>query len=416
MPKEFEQIRCQRCRAANPFGQELCEQCGTRLMLVIEPNSLRYEEDALGATTPEGLLAERVSVLENHLTRFAEKLERTLDLMLKQVQSAHLDHLLLDALIGVLAEAKALDRAALSARWKATLERDERDKGDRDRWDKMRETFAAAFAGKGKEKAAFVQAVGDGVTRLAAGDYEGGLRSLERAAAQAPANFPLQAFLGEHFFGEGRTELAAAYLARARGARPPKGDAPRVSLLLGLALADSGEVERARELLGPVAAGGKSFAASYALGRLSALAGDWDAAAPEFRRAVAARPESAEAHFVLALAQHQRGRQRLAQRHALKALEIDANFGEAFYLLGLVHRAEGDTPSARRAFERADFLIASGVAPAHGRGRRKRSAEFLLHTLFGAAEQRRSALLTSGGPRFARLLRQDALSFGRAAR
>ncbi|MCA1615599.1 MAG: hypothetical protein LC800_16155 [Acidobacteria bacterium] len=89
MPRDFEQIRCQRCRAPNPFGQELCDQCGTRLMLVVEPSSLRYEEETLAGADAGGLLAERVSSLENHLTRFAEKLERALDLMLKQVQSAH---------------------------------------------------------------------------------------------------------------------------------------------------------------------------------------------------------------------------------------------------------------------------------------------------------------------------------------
>src|SRR5919112_5879873 len=129
MPREFEQIRCQRCRAPNPFGQELCDQCGTRLMLVVEPSSLRYEEETMAGTEAGGLTAERVSVLENNLTRFAEKLERTLDLMLKQVQSAHIDHLLLDTLITVLTEAKAVDGAELARRWRAVMEKEGFGKG-----------------------------------------------------------------------------------------------------------------------------------------------------------------------------------------------------------------------------------------------------------------------------------------------
>ena len=50
--KSYQQIRCQRCRAVNPLGEELCGQCGTRLMLVVEPSALRFEEDAL-AEQPE---------------------------------------------------------------------------------------------------------------------------------------------------------------------------------------------------------------------------------------------------------------------------------------------------------------------------------------------------------------------------
>src|SRR5918992_4434 len=96
MPREFEQIRCQRCRAANPLGQELCDRCGTRLMLVVEPT----------------------------LMRFADKLERTLDLMLKQAQNAHTTHLLVETLIDALAELKTLDRAVLARHWREKTERD----------------------------------------------------------------------------------------------------------------------------------------------------------------------------------------------------------------------------------------------------------------------------------------------------
>src|ERR687894_3187999 len=119
MPKEFEQIRCQRCRAANPLGQELCDRCGTRLMLVVEPTSMRFEADAVAVGgEAAALLFERVSVLENNLMRFADKLERTLDLMLKQAQNSHTTHLLVETLIDALAELKTLDRAVLARHWR----------------------------------------------------------------------------------------------------------------------------------------------------------------------------------------------------------------------------------------------------------------------------------------------------------
>ncbi|HEX8922986.1 MAG TPA: hypothetical protein VF766_16040, partial [Pyrinomonadaceae bacterium] len=82
---------CQKCLAGNPLGQELCLRCGTRLMLIVEPPAARYEDSGLAATHEEHLL-ERISALENRLMRLTEKLEQTLDLMLRQARSSYQDH------------------------------------------------------------------------------------------------------------------------------------------------------------------------------------------------------------------------------------------------------------------------------------------------------------------------------------
>src|SRR6185295_3384333 len=71
---------CQRCLAANPLGTDFCGRCGTRLMLVVEPNSLRFEAAESGVSTNEHLL-ERISATENRITRLAERLERSLELV-----------------------------------------------------------------------------------------------------------------------------------------------------------------------------------------------------------------------------------------------------------------------------------------------------------------------------------------------
>ena len=79
MLKSAELIFCQRCLAANHFGQDICSQCGTRLMLVVEPPTLRYEDECAMVLDHEENLVERVSVLENRLTRITEKIEHLLD-------------------------------------------------------------------------------------------------------------------------------------------------------------------------------------------------------------------------------------------------------------------------------------------------------------------------------------------------
>ncbi len=411
MPKEFEQIRCQRCRAPNPLGQELCDQCGTRLMLVVEPSSLRYEEDSTGGGDAGGMLAERVSSLENNLTRFAEKLERALDLMLKQVQSAHFDHMLLDTLITVLTDAKIMDGAMLARRWREVREKEKFGIDGARRPADARERIVAAYEGAEEHKAAFVQLVEDGFKQLAAGNATKGIKLLERAAAHTPHNLPLLSVLGEHFFREGKAGLALRYLEAALAAG---GGDLRLRLLFGIGLADSGEgLAGARELLaGVVAEGGPNYAAHYALGRLAAAEGAWAEAATEIKKALGARA-CAESHFVFALTQYQLGRLRLALRHAGKSLELDDNYAQAFRLLGLIQRRLGDAAASRAALRRASALRrADGPDGAGGRA----TDELLLHDFFGASRETGKGLLTGGDARLAGLLRADALAYEPPAR
>ena len=413
MPKEFEQIRCQRCRAANPLGQELCDRCGTRLMIVVEPTSMRFEADAVAVGgEASALLLERVSVLENNLMRFADKLERTLDLMLKQAQNAHTTHLLVETLIDALAELKTLDRAVLARHWREKTERDKEGKAA-PAADSARESILEAYEGENSKRESFNKLVAAGFEKIEAGDTAGGVRSLERASLLSRRNFPLLSFIGEHFFRASENELATRYLGEAFVAR---GGEARTALLLGIVLADGGErLETGREMLAGAAAHGlDTFAIHYALGRLAAIDGDWGAAADEFKRAMAARP-CAESHYALAFAQYMRGRLRLALGHAVKALKLDESYPAAYRLLGLIRRAAGDGARAREAFSRAAAL--SGAKPVRGRSRAAEgSDELLLHSFFGAARQTGRGLLTAGDERLARLLREDALSPSAAAR
>jgi tetratricopeptide (TPR) repeat protein len=415
MPREFEKIRCQRCRAANPLGQELCDRCGTRLMLVVEPTSVRYEADS-AAAGGEGasLLLERVSVLENNLMRFADKLERALDLMLRQAQNAHTTHLLVETLIDALAELKTLDRAVLARHWREKSERDGEGRATPAAAESARGQILDAYDGAEGQRESFNGLVAAGFEKIGAGDEAGGVRSLERASLLSPRNFPLLTLIGEHFFRARENELATRYLGEAFDAR---GGEARTALLLGLALADGGErVEAAREMLAGAAARGlNTFAVHYALGRLAAVGGDWAAAAGEFKKALAARP-CAESHYALAVAHYMRGRLRLALGHTIKVLRLDENYAAAYLLLGLIRRASGEAAQAEEAFARGAAL--AGAAPKRGRVPRaaRVSDEALLHGFFGAARQTGRGLLTGGDERLARLLRDDALSTSAAAR
>src|SRR5689334_10211535 len=94
---------CQKCLAANPLGQEFCSRCGTRLMIIVEPTSSRFETGTAAVSTDEHLL-ERISAAEARTARLAERLERSLDLLLRYAQNAYFDRSLTRALISLLEE------------------------------------------------------------------------------------------------------------------------------------------------------------------------------------------------------------------------------------------------------------------------------------------------------------------------
>src|SRR6476620_6398107 len=91
---------CQKCVAPNPLGQDFCVRCGTRLMIVVEPSAARFELSEQAISTDEHLL-ERISILESRVSRLTERLERTLDVLLRQVQNSYFDRSWVKTLIGV---------------------------------------------------------------------------------------------------------------------------------------------------------------------------------------------------------------------------------------------------------------------------------------------------------------------------
>lgn len=408
MPDKEGKIFCQRCRAANVFEQELCAHCGTRLMLVVEPASLRFEEDANAGGAYEEHLLERISTLESNLARLAEKLEQCLGLMLRQSRTSYFDHALLDTLINLLGETGKVNPAKLEKMWRERYDSDAPGMEAQERRESVRESVLKRY--EGRERELFKRLVREGFARLDEGKATHGMRTLERAALLAPDNAPLNEFLGEHFFREGKTALARDYLSRSLASDP---DAGRVRLLLGLACGDEGDTPRAKELLSEaLRLEGSSFAAHYGLGRLCVAENDWKSALSEFKQALAAR-ECPEAHYVLARAFYQLGRDRAAVRHLTKAVGLDAEYAEAFYLLGVVQLRLGQPLRAGESFDAARLADAQEPLYRNARRRMSRAEELPPPPLFVAKGRDKRRLVTGGNKRLAAAVQADAL--GRSA-
>lgn len=98
--------------------------CGTRLMLVVEPSSARFEVPPDSMLSTNEHLLERVSATETRITRLAERLERSLDVVVKQAQNSYFDRTLVTVLVELLAGEGLIDKAQLEKLWNERCKRE----------------------------------------------------------------------------------------------------------------------------------------------------------------------------------------------------------------------------------------------------------------------------------------------------
>jgi tetratricopeptide (TPR) repeat protein len=378
-------------------------------MLVVAPPAARYEVGE-GSIVHEEHLLERVSALENRLARLTDKLEHGLELLLRQARNSYYDHTLIETLIGALDEAGAVKAGKIDRLWRERCRRDEEEQGDAARREKLQAKILSQY--RGAEAEVFEREVSQGLTLLNRKETAQGIKNLERASALTDMNAPLNALLGEYFFKNNKLNLAKDYLTRAADADPTYGN---VSLLLALVCADFGDHAGARELLnGFLKLKGESFAARYALGRLLIAEQKWAEALKEFKAALAARP-SPEAHYVVGSLYFKLGRDRLAERHLHRAIEIDEEYGAAFYVLGLIYLRRGERERANAAFSVACETISTDERYIALARRMLRGAVTPARPkLFWGEKEAAKKLITGEDKRLAAFVCADALNFGKA--
>ena len=351
-------------------------------MIVVEPSASRYEAGPASLSTDEHLL-ERISAAETRVGRLAERLERSLDLLLRYAQNAYFDRSLMRALVSLLTEDGVIETERLERMWSERCQRDTVEQEEIVHRDELRLRILAGPGGQDKE---FEELVNEGFLLIEDKQIPQGIAKLQAAAEIDDENSTLNLFIGEHYFRRGKTKQARSYLTRAHAALP---DDIRVSLLLGLTCADDGEVALAKDLLSSANAQGvSSFAGHYGLGWVFVAEKNWRRALGEFKRALTIRP-SPEAHYVLGCLYFELNRDELAARHLRKATKMDANYAEAFHLLAQIYERTGRKELAQQALEKAGGKNSNPFQPA-------------------------SRLIASSDKRLAAVLREDALTRIRA--
>ena len=193
---------CQNCGKPNALGEQTCQNCGTRLMIVVFPPSIRHD-DGIVPSYYEDHLLERVTLLENRLTLFAERLAMTLDLVLRQTKTTQSDHLLLETLIDSLNTIGSIEKETLTLKWRKRIETEERDKKFVERLEGI---FENIFTHKDNPSAElFTHLIMEGMKFLLENEEKQSLRVLEQATKLAPTNIPLLVLIAESLFLSERT-------------------------------------------------------------------------------------------------------------------------------------------------------------------------------------------------------------------
>ncbi len=368
-------------------------------MIVVEPSSARFEVSEQSVPTDEHLL-ERISAVENRLSRLTERLERSLDLLLRQVQNSYFDRSLVKTLISLLSEDGLVEASRLERLWSDRCEQDASEHQENSHRNELRQKILAEYPETNRR--VFEELVNEGFQLLDDHQVSSGIDKLQRAADMTESSSALNLFIGEHFFRFGKTRIARTYLSKAHDAAP---DDVRVLLLLGLTCADNGDYETAKELLvDAIERGGSCFSGHYGLGWLHLTENKWRKALTEFKRALEAHP-SPEAHYVLASLYYKLDRDEPASRHLRKAVKMDENYAEAFQLLALIYKRRGHSDLAKEAMARALTRSTRGTKSRKLQNRKSRVGE----PLFNARRFHLNGLMTGLDRRLESALKEDAL-------
>lgn len=381
-------------------SDEACAKCGTPLMLIVTPPSVRNEVVWSDVFSQEHLL-ERISLLELRLMQVTDRLSQALELILKQSRTVQNEHLLIESLLETLTNSGVIKGDHVSQIWQDKKKQEEKQAALSERRQVSQEKI---LAGTNSTKFdLFTNLVKEGFQLIEQGEEKQGLRTLERAVAIEPRNFHLVAFISEHYFRTDKRVLARDYLERAHKIAPLEF---KNALLLGITLADDNEIEAAKKMLEPLV-NDFSFVSNFILGIIYAAEKNFAETLTAFKKTLAARP-CAETHYLVGSTYAELNRQRMAIRHLQKAVEIDSNFGDAWFTLGAVFLREGDEKSAKEALSMA--LAARDVgAQSHAilRNPQKYGEITTTSLLFARLQHIKKNLVNGLTPRLSKVLREE---------
>lgn len=336
---------CQKCRAANLVGERNCTKCGTRLMLVVFPPSIRHDEGIVPSYYEDHLL-ERVTLLELQMAQVAEKLGMAYEFFAREAKELKRDHKFIRAFSDALKEinpnfAEQLNKKHDEIFSQSIVRVEARDK--------QKQLLKIVLNRHDKPNAElFSHLLQEGVRLLQGREEKQAFQMLERAALLSPENAPLLIFIGENFYRADKFEQSKIYLERAFELVP---DDEKVLLLLGSLYADAGETEAARRFLSVLANNEKaSVLVHFVWGMMAAFEENWTESIAAFKQA-AGDSESLELSYLIGCAYFQLERFDLALQFLEKTASLDSKYTDALFMKAVIYRRRNGSKMEKHILE-----------------------------------------------------------------
>lgn len=320
---------CQKCRAANEPGEASCLRCGTPLMLVVYPPSMRHDEILIPSYYEDHLL-ERVSLLELQLSQITERISVTLDLMLKQAQTIQADHSLIQTILETL-HSFGLEKEKLIEDIETGRQRKKSEAKKRSRIEEILSDSEST------NNELFRHLVAEGVKLLKKTEEKQAFQMLERAALLSPNNVSLLFFIAENLFRADRFDAAKKTLEKAHQISPQN---KQVLLLLGAVYADEKDGEKSRKLLSLLASERQTeIVCNYIWGMLAALEENWLESLAAIKT-VLEKADLPELNYLTGCVYFQLNNFEKARNYFQKATGKDEKFADAWFMLSFVETEE----------------------------------------------------------------------------
>ena len=334
---------CQNCRAANTIGETNCRRCGTRLLLIVFPPSLKYDTNDV-PTFYEDHLLERVSLLELRLVQVVEQLAMAFEYIKRESSAFEKDRALLQTFFETIQK--------INPELSEILKADSTDLPDGKKGnftpniapDQFLKNILAHHTNPNVEL--FTLLIKDGVNLLANNEEKLAFRNLERAALLSPRNVPLKIFIAEKLFQADKFDAAEKYLKSAFEIEPSN---EKTLLLLGAIYADFAEAEKSRKLLSVLLNDQrKAWCVNYIWGMLAAFEAKWTESVAAFKEA-GKLFEAPEIYYLIGCGYFESDNYNAALLNFQKANSIDPKFADSLFMQSLAYKNLNDGKMEEKA-------------------------------------------------------------------
>jgi Tfp pilus assembly protein PilF len=338
---------CQNCRTANKLGETQCRSCGTRLLLVVFPQSLKFDTNHVPSYYEDHLL-ERVTLLELRLAQVTEQLAMTYELIKREAKLFQKDRTLLSAFFESLektnpelSEILSREAAQISAGKKGKLAIE----------NKREEVLQEILVFHGKKKAElFTHLVKEGFRLLEANEEKQAFQTLERAVLISRNNVPLNLFVAENLFRVDKFAEAKKYL---ESLFEIDGQNEKVLLLLGAMYADETQLEKARKLLSVLVENPQiGSLVNYIWAMLAAFEENWTESLAAFKQCLQ-NAETPEAYYLIGCGYFQLKDYKNALHYLQKASFLDDKFADAWFMQSVIYKILNDNENASVSIQSA---------------------------------------------------------------